>query len=251
MQATSEADVHDADVHVSINNIPPKLRGGYWTGNTVQATQRDMSSSAPGPSRPTRISHQHSHALPLTAPAPSTRPLARHVTRVLILHDCATNKRFPTVEELLQLMDTYRPVVGMKYLDKLDSFQDMGLNDIVDVYSLPVELLANIGDTGRTAARRIHAYCDEKLLDPLRFMMSDSSEVSSASDGEVPDLGGGRLNREGKKRRILQWAKDVRAWEEGKEADVVPEERADTIVVTDDEEDGLVDVATYGCSQEV
>jgi hypothetical protein len=101
------------------------------------------------------------------------------------------------VEELLQLMDTYRPVVGMKYLDKLDSFQDMGLNDIVNVYSLPVELLANIGDTGRTAARRIHTYCNEKLLDPLRFMMSDSSEVSSASDGEVPDLGGGATQQRG------------------------------------------------------
>jgi hypothetical protein len=62
------------------------------------------------------------------------------------------------VEELLQFMDTYRPAVGMKYLDKLKVFQDMDLNNIIDMYSLPVKLLANIGDTGQTATLHIHAY---------------------------------------------------------------------------------------------
>jgi hypothetical protein len=182
----------------------------------VQTTHRDMtpnlSLSAPGPLHPARISNQPSHAIPLTVPVHSGRPLARNVTRVLILHDCATKRRFPTVEELLQLMDTYRPAVGMKYLDKLDAFQDMDLNNIVDVYSLPVELLATIGDTGRTAAQRLHVYCKDKLLDPLRFLWSDSSNGSSASDSEVPlaDLRGKGLGREGSRRRILRWANNVR-----------------------------------------
>jgi hypothetical protein len=169
--------------------------------------------------------------------------------RVLILHDCATKRRFPTVEELLQLMDTYRPTVGMKYLDKLDAFQDMDLDNIVDVYSLPVELLATIGDTGRTAAQRLHVYCKDKLLDPLRFLWLDSSDGSSASDSEVPlaDLRGKGLGRDGSRQRILRWANNVYACEEGKE--VVAEERTETNVVTDDEEDGLVevDVATVSC----
>jgi hypothetical protein len=221
----------------------------------VQATHRDMtpnlSSSAPGPLHPAHISNQPSHTIPLTATVPSKSgcPLARNVTQVLILHDCATKRRFPTVEELLQLMDTYRPAVGMKYLDKLDAFQDMDLNNIVDVYSLPVKLLATIGDTGRTAAQCLHVYCKDKLLDPLCFLWSDSTDGSSASDSEVPlaDLRGEGLGREGSRRRILRWANNVHACEEGKE--VVAEERTETNVVTDNEEDGLVevDVATVSC----
>ena len=55
------------------------------------------------------------------------------------------------VEELLQLMDIYRPMVGKTYLDNLDEFLDMGLKDIGNMYSLPVELLATIGDIGPMA----------------------------------------------------------------------------------------------------
>jgi hypothetical protein len=53
--------------------------------------------------------------------------------------------RMPTVEELLTLMDIHEPAIDLKYIDTLDEFQDFGLKDVVDVYSLPVELLATIG----------------------------------------------------------------------------------------------------------
>jgi hypothetical protein len=163
---------------------------------------------------------------------------------VIILHECAVKKRFPTVEELLQLMDANRPAVGMRYLDKLDAFQDMDLNNIVDVYSLPVELLATIGDTGRTAAHHIHVYCKDKLLDPLRYLMSDSTDSAAGSDSEIPDFRGGGLSREGTRQRVLRWAEDIRrASEEEKEAKVA-EGKTEFIEVTDDEEDGSVEVAT-------
>jgi hypothetical protein len=96
----------------------------------------------------------------------------------------------------------------------------MDLSDIVDVYSLPVELLAMIGDTGRTAAKRLHEYCKDELLDPLRFLLSDSSDGSTVNNSEVPaltlrELG---LRREDSRRRILRWAENVRACEGGREA---------------------------------
>jgi hypothetical protein len=245
MPATSEV-LSDSEVHVYINNIPPRLRGGYPMVQTTRNTTPNLSLSAPGPSHPVHISNQPSHAVPLTVPVCSGHPLARNITRVLILHDCATKRRFPTVEELLQLMDTCRPAVGMKYLDKLDAFQDMDLSDIVDVYSLPVELLATIGDTGRTAAKRLHEYCKDELLDPLRFLLSDSSDGSTANNSEVPaltlrELG---LRREDSRRRILRWAENVRTCEEGREAklEVVDEEKTETIVVMDEDDD---DVATF------
>jgi hypothetical protein len=228
-------------VHVSINNIPLVLRGRYSRA-TVQATHRNMvpnlSSSTPGPSCPAYISNQPLHTIPLSAPTPSGPTPARHVSRVLILYDCTAKRRFPTVEELLQLMDIYRPVVGKKYLDNLNEFQDMELKDITNVYSLPVELLATIGDIGPAAACRLHGYCRDKLLEPLRLLMDDGT---SGSDSEGPDLGWGRDSR---RQQILRWVDEVWACDEVKEAKVIAEERTETIVGTDEEEDG--EMATVG-----
>jgi hypothetical protein len=52
------------------------------------------------------------------------------------------------------------------------------------------------------------------------------------------------LRREDSRRRILRWAENVRTCEEGREAklEVVDEEKMETIVVTDEEDD---DVATF------
>jgi hypothetical protein len=70
----------------------------------------------------------------------------------------------------------------------------------------------------------------------------------TASDSEVPDLGGGRYIREGKKRRIMEWCDEAHGCEEVeeveevkevKEAEVVAEEGTETVVGTDYEEDGL------------
>jgi hypothetical protein len=245
MPATSEV-LSDSEVHVYVNNIPPQLRGGYPMVQTTHDMTPNLTLSAPGPLHPVHISNQPSHTVPLTVPVRSGHPLARNVMRVLILHDCTTKRRFLTVEELLQLMDTCRPAVGMKYLDKLDTFQDMDLSDIVDVYSLPVELLATIGDTGRTAAKCLHEHCKDELLDPLRFLLSDSSNGSTANNSEVPDLTLRELGlcREESRRRILRWADNVRTCEEGREAklEVVDEEKTETIVVTDEEDD---DVAMF------
>jgi hypothetical protein len=108
MPATSEV-LSDSEVHIYINNIPPRLRGGYPMVQTTRNTTPNLSLSAPGPLHPVHISNQPSHTVPLTVPVHSGHPLARNVTQVLILHDCATKRRFPTVEELLQLMDTCRP----------------------------------------------------------------------------------------------------------------------------------------------
>jgi hypothetical protein len=67
--------------------------------------------------------------------------------------------RVPMVEELLTLMDIHDPAIDLKYIDTLDEFQDFGLKDVADVYSLPVELLVMIGTVGRDGACRLHAYC--------------------------------------------------------------------------------------------
>jgi hypothetical protein len=105
------------------------------------------------------------------------------------------------------------------------------------VYSLPLELLAYIGDIGQTAAQRIHAYCRDKILEPLRFLLSDS-DGATGSDTDVPSVKGG-LDEEDRRRRILRWAKVVRTCEKGKKKAEVVATNVET-----DEEDDVVDVAT-------
>jgi hypothetical protein len=147
--------------------------------------------------------------------------------------------RMPTVEELLTLMDIHDPAIDLKYIDTLDEFQDFGLKDVVYVYSLPVELLVTIGTVGRDGARRLHTYCQDKLLAPLGFLETNNSDGTTASDSEVLDLGGGRYIREGKKRQIMKWHDEAHGCEEVEEAEVVAEEGTETVVGTDYEDDGL------------
>jgi hypothetical protein len=217
----------------------------------------NVSSPEPGPSR---LAHSN---------PPPRAILARHVSRILILYECAKQGRFPTVEELLQLMDNYRPDVRLTYRHLLEEFQNSGLRTITDVYSRTAEQLAPLGGMGVQAAHRIRAYCRDQLLDPLHVLSTDSSDGTAS----VSDLGQGI--RPGKQRRISKWAEEVK--EEVKEEEVkdaeevkedkevkedeevieeveeVGEERAETIVGTDYEDDDGSDdgdMATY-VSQEI
>jgi hypothetical protein len=215
-------------------DFPPIKRAHTAQAMAAMHMALDSSLSAPGPSCPTHINNAHSHATPLSAPVPTapTRrtPARRHISRVLVIHDCAIKKRNPTVEELLQLMDTYNPAVGLDYLSLFNDFKELDLDDVVDVSALPVEFLAAIGNIGLDAARRLHTYCRDKLLDPLRFLRSNRTDTDDGTTASDSDMGGD------KKQRVLRW---VNACAEVKEA----EERTETIVVTDDEEEDS-DVAT-------
>ena len=87
--------------------------------------------------------------------------------------------------ELLWLMDTYDPAVGRKYVDMQEEFMELDIEDAVDVYSLPVELLATFGGLGLFLARRLHQFCQDRLLYPLSFVEVTTRSGNNASE-DVP-----------------------------------------------------------------
>jgi hypothetical protein len=72
--------------------------------------------------------------------------------------------------ELLTLMDVEEPVVGLKYASIHSELYDHGIKDIIDIHTLPVELLATLGSLGLDRANCLHRYAREKLLKPLGLL---------------------------------------------------------------------------------
>ncbi|KAI9440579.1 hypothetical protein H4582DRAFT_2055924 [Lactarius indigo] len=149
-----------SNVHVSVNITPTPGRNP-----TVQATHQGSPTPTPGPSRLAWISDSHP---PSSVAGPSTlrRTQGPRPSRFLVLLDCLAELRVLTVMELLVLMDEYMPAIGLNYVDLEEEFVDLGIIDSVDLYSLPVELLATFGDLGRDLAHSLHQFC-ENLFIPL------------------------------------------------------------------------------------
>ncbi|KAH9016711.1 hypothetical protein EDB84DRAFT_1443040 [Lactarius hengduanensis] len=105
------------EVHVSVNITPAPATGS----SGVEATYTASS----GPRVP----------LPSQALDPSV---------LLVLLDCVGNWSVPSLWNVLRLMDTHHPAVGPSYADLHEELVELGIEDAVDLYSLPIELLADI-----------------------------------------------------------------------------------------------------------
>jgi len=101
----------------------------------------------------------------------------------MVLLDCLGELRLPTLMELLWLMDTYNPAVGQKYVDLQEEFMELGIEDIVDLNSLLVVLIATFGGLSQVLACNLLWYCQDYLLYPLSFV-----EAMSGNDAteDVP-----------------------------------------------------------------
>ena len=83
-------------------------------------------------------------------------------------------------------MDREDPTANPKFEDSYSELQDMDLEDAVDVYSMPFELLGEMGGLGVDRARRIHEYCKNKLLLGLGVMETKGAVSKEASVEEIP-----------------------------------------------------------------
>jgi len=101
----------------------------------------------------------------------------------MVLLDCLGELRLPTLMELLWLMDTYNPAVGQKYVELQEEFMELGIEDIVDLNSLLVVLIATFGGLSQVLACNLLWYCQDYLLYPLSFV-----EAMSGNDAteDVP-----------------------------------------------------------------
>ncbi|KAH9020622.1 hypothetical protein EDB84DRAFT_1622155 [Lactarius hengduanensis] len=105
-----------------------------------------------------------------------------------VLLDCLGEMRVPMLMELLWLMDAYNPALGLKYVDLQEELNDLGIIDSVDLYSLPVELLASFGSMGQGLARRLLEYCRDSLFYPLGFVETrgDDCDTTQLEKVSIP-----------------------------------------------------------------
>ena len=90
---------------------------------------------------------------------------------------------------MLGLMDAYSPVEDLRYSDVSSEFYHHGIEDALDIASLPVELLATLGYLGRSGATDLHQYIQENVLKPFGLLdtglNAEEIEVITVSDESV------------------------------------------------------------------
>ncbi|KAI9428500.1 hypothetical protein H4582DRAFT_2091912 [Lactarius indigo] len=92
-----------------------------------------------------------------------------HPSLLLVLLDALGTLTVPSLMDVLLLMDIHHPV-GPRHVSLREELEEMGIVDVVDLYSLPVELLATFGWLRQSSARRLQEFCHDRFLFPLGFV---------------------------------------------------------------------------------
>ena len=116
---------------------------------------------------PPHAAEVNTETKPISAPSPSRPSTSPRCARLLALLDCVHTDRTPSVRELLTLMDHEEPMAGLRFEDNTSDLEDFSMTNTLEVSKMPVELLASMGTLGRDGARRVHKYCQDKILGPL------------------------------------------------------------------------------------
>ncbi|KAF8256649.1 hypothetical protein EI94DRAFT_1821336 [Lactarius quietus] len=154
------------EVHIALNITPTP---GVGPSSYIVAGQQLVPSSmapAPGQSPPTGVSGYPVHtvdvpAIPGTQPYPAPTPQPGPsicASRMRIILECRDASAVLLVADLLTLMDQDHPTPGLNYVDTASEFNDLGVKDVLDVFAMPIELLASFGGLGRDQAHQLHEY---------------------------------------------------------------------------------------------
>lgn len=176
---------HAPEVHVAVNITPtapgPQASVAQGLQASYIASDAPIVMQAPTSGPAVKTEPEDSPAIP-----PTSLPPYRHTPRSLtVLLDCIQEIRVPSTLELLTLMDAEDPAPDLKYVDVHSDLMDHELFDILEINSLPVELLATFGCLGMDGAARLHRFAQEKFLRPLGLL-----EVREPDDdGSIEVLG--------------------------------------------------------------
>jgi len=88
------------------------------------------------------------------------------------------------------------PTANLNYVDIHSELQDLRINDVVELYSLPKVLLASFGSLGRDGTRRLHYFARVNFLEPLGLLETKADETrlevitvhDSSSKGEQTEV---------------------------------------------------------------
>ena len=118
---------------------------------------------------------------PAPGPSHSNASHTRKPSTTLVLLDCINEQRVPTVNELLTIFEHEKPIIDTA--EVLSELEDFAIRDVVDLYSLPVELLASFGGLGRDGAQCLQQFVLERLLGPLGLMDTHCSSMTVYTQG--------------------------------------------------------------------
>jgi hypothetical protein len=91
--------------------------------------------------------------------------------------------RLPMAFELLALMDAHDPSPYLKYIDILSELDDMGIEDVLAVYTTPTTMLASFGSPslGPHCANRLKRYAHGRLLVPLGLVDTKGNVITAGA----------------------------------------------------------------------
>ena len=174
------------EVHIAVNfaSVP----GASFQGSYYNVPTGSMSAPAPAPAQPATVEEVSSALIPHPGSYRLHGP-PNGTSLIPTLVECLRSERMPTTCEMLTLMDAYNPVEDLRYSDVSSEFYDHGIEDALDISSLPVELLATMGYLGRSGATDLHRYIWENVLKPFGLLDTGLNakevEVITVSDDSV------------------------------------------------------------------
>jgi hypothetical protein len=175
------------EVHIAVNITPTPGTGNapvqmsYMVADSP-IMQPQFPAPTPGHALPARVSDALS--TPPLGPTPQTIPeSSTRVSLMKIVLDCHAASTVPSVLDLLTLMDQDRPAQDLKYIDVLSEFLDLEVEDVIDVYSLPQELLASFGAIGGVRAVQLQNFVRDKFLAPLGYLTTEVGGKSTVDVG--------------------------------------------------------------------
>lgn len=140
-----------------VSHMLPTSGTRKHAGHTAHVTS-DSSPSALHPWCPSLISTRA-----LQANTHGLTPRLPHSLQVCMVLDCNQE----AILKLLLLVDFNNLDLRQKQIDVFSGFVNYGLEDVIDVYSQLMEVLAELGGLGEEEASQLHVYCRDAILDPL------------------------------------------------------------------------------------
>ncbi|KAI0258682.1 hypothetical protein BC834DRAFT_847191 [Gloeopeniophorella convolvens] len=186
------------DVHIAVNISPgnPLASAGtlaqasYVVSDAPTATPPDAKSMAGDANIPT---HAPS-ALPAPVPlgllsqnVPAHSASVGH-SYMLILVDCMDRSRLPHIRKLIWLMECDGILLEGTSLELMFELMEHGIDDAVDIYSLPLEILATFGNLSMRGASQFHLFTQAKLLGPLGLLQTEAPHMIWGADIDIGAL---------------------------------------------------------------
>ena len=200
--------VKGGDNLVHTVNIVPTSGTGPVCPVVGQSSMQPSLAPTPGKTLPVGDISTPVHATPQNAPdlksTPPTQPETSRASRLRIILDCRDALTVPSVLDLLTLMDQDNPTPDRNYIDALSELYDFGVEDVLDVFSLPCGLLASLGDLGRERAHQLHEYARDKLLLPLGLLETELKVEAEDEELVAKEEGNGSVIEVGRQRSVVK-----------------------------------------------